>query len=112
MKEPLPKSRIHVGPSDYVEFLHNTKIAFIRLRGKQWGDRPFDMELKLEVDDKSNSAGIVVDAVRAAKIALDRKTGGALYSASAYLMKTPPMQMADDDAKESLEEFISGKRDS
>lgn len=111
LKTPLPKGRIHIGPSDYVEFLGNTKIAFIRLNGRQWGDRPMNLELRLDVDDKSNSGGIVIDAIRAAKIALDRKLGGALYSTSAYLMKTPPQQMSDDEAKEALENFILGKRE-
>lgn len=111
LRVPLPKGRIHIGPSDYVEFLGNTKIAFIRLNGKQWGDRTMNLEIRLDVDDKSNSGGIVVDAIRAAKIALDRKLGGALYSASSYLMKTPPRQMSDDDAKMALEDFILGKRD-
>ena len=110
LKEPLPSGRIHIGPSDYIEFLSNTKIAFIRLNGKQWGDRPMNLEMILEVDDKSNSGGIAVDAIRAAKIALDKKIGGALYSASSYLMKSPPEQYSDDQARTALEEFINGKR--
>lgn len=110
LKEPLPSGRIHIGPSDYVEFLSNTKLAFIRLNGKQWGDRPMNLEMRLEVDDKSNSGGIAVDAIRAAKIALDKKIGGALYSASSYLMKSPPEQYSDDQARTALEEFINGKR--
>ncbi|MFA5049535.1 MAG: inositol-3-phosphate synthase [Candidatus Micrarchaeia archaeon] len=110
LKQPLPKGQIHIGPSDYVEFLQNTKLAFIRLNGKQWGDRSMNLEIRLEVDDKSNSGGIVVDAIRAAQIALDRKIGGALNSASAYLMKSPPIQMRDEDAKDALNDFIEGKR--
>ncbi|MBN2478085.1 inositol-3-phosphate synthase [Candidatus Micrarchaeota archaeon] len=110
LSKPLPKDKIHIGPSDYVEFLKNTKIAFMRLRGHQWGDRPLNLEVKLEVDDKSNSGGIAIDAIRAAKIALDRGLGGSLYSASAYLMKTPPKQFRDETAKQMLEDFVSGKR--
>ncbi len=110
LETPLPSGKIHIGPSDYVEFLGNTKIAFIRLNGKQWGDRTMNLELRLDVDDKSNSGGIAVDAIRAAKIALDKKIGGAIYSASSYLMKTPPEQYSDDQARVIFEDFIAGKR--
>jgi len=111
LKVPLPKGKIHIGPSDYVEFLGNTKIAFMRLNGREWGDRPMNVEIRLQVNDKANSGGIVIDAIRAVKIALDRGIGGSLYSASAYLMKSPPKQMSDDDARKALEDFIHRKRD-
>lgn len=103
----LAPDRVHIGPSDFVPFLRNNKLAFIRLEGNLWADRPFSIELKLDVDDKANSAGIVADAVRAAKIALERGSGGAIESACAYLMKHPPRQMSDDEARRELEHFIA-----
>ncbi|MBN2121603.1 inositol-3-phosphate synthase [Candidatus Micrarchaeota archaeon] len=109
LKNRMDDDMIHIGPSDHVPFLHNTKICFIYMEGRQWADVPYKIDLKLDVDDKANSAGIVVDAVRAAKIALDRGYGGAIESASAYLMKHPPMQMSDPEAKAALEYFIMGK---
>ncbi len=105
----LPDDNIYVGPSDFIPFLGNTKLMFMRIEGRMWADIPYNMEVRLEVDDKANSAGVVVDAIRAAKIALDRKLGGAVISASAYLMKHPPVQMSDSKAREKLEEFISSK---
>jgi myo-inositol-1-phosphate synthase len=107
LEVPLDDKNIHIGPSDYVPFLGNTKIAFMRLRGKMWADVPYDIEVKLEVDDKANAGGIIADAVRIAKVALERKVGGALIGPSAYLMKHPPKQMGDDVAKKELEAFIS-----
>ncbi len=109
LKKRMPDENIHVGPSDFVPFLHNTKICFIYMYGRQWADVPYKLDLKLEVDDKANSAGIVVDAIRAARIAKDRKYGGAIESASAYLMKHPPVQMSDSEARLALEYFIMGK---
>ncbi len=109
LKKKMPEDMIHIGPSDYVPFLNNTKICFIYMEGRQWADIPYKIDLKLDVNDKANSAGIVVDAVRAAKIALDRGYGGAIESASAYLMKHPPVQMSDPEARESLDYFIMGK---
>jgi myo-inositol-1-phosphate synthase len=109
LKKRMDEGMIHIGPSDHVPFLKNTKICFIYMEGRQWADVPYKIDLKLDVDDKANSAGIVVDAVRAAKIALDRKYGGAIEPASAYLMKHPPVQMSDPDAKAALEYFIMGK---
>ncbi|MBU0586062.1 inositol-3-phosphate synthase [Candidatus Micrarchaeota archaeon] len=106
LKKPLAPENIHIGPSDYVQFLGNTKIAFMRLRGKMWADIPYDLEVKLEVDDKANAGGVIADAVRIAKVALDRKIGGALIGPSAYLMKHPPVQMADNVAKMDLEKFF------
>ncbi|NYZ77271.1 myo-inositol-1-phosphate synthase [Candidatus Micrarchaeota archaeon] len=105
----LPDDKIYVGPSDFIPFLGNTKLMFMRIEGRMWADIPYNMEVRLEVDDKANSAGIVVDAVRACKLALDRKLGGAIIPASAYLMKHPPVQMRDSEARERLEEFIKGK---
>ncbi|MCP4646884.1 MAG: inositol-3-phosphate synthase [bacterium] len=109
MKNRIPDENIHIGPSDHVPFLKNTKLCFLYIEGRQWADIPYKIDLKLDVDDKANSAGIVVDAVRAAKIALDRGYGGAIESASAYLMKHPPVQMSDPEAKSALEYFIMGK---
>jgi len=104
----LPDDQIYVGPSDFIPFLGNTKLMFMRIEGRMWADIPYNMEVRLEVDDKANSAGIVVDAVRACKLALDRKLGGAIIPASAYLMKHPPVQMRDSEAREKLEEYIKG----
>ncbi len=109
LKERIPDENIYVGPSDFVPFLGNTKLMFMRIEGLMWSGLPFNMEVRLEVDDKANSAGIVIDAVRAAKIALDRGIGGPVESASAYLMKHPPKQYSDPEARELLEKFISGK---
>lgn len=106
MKKRIPEDNIHIGPSDHVPFLKNTKLCFLYMEGRQWADIPYKIDLKLDVDDKANSAGIVVDAVRAARIALDRRYGGAVESASAYLMKHPPVQMSDSEAKMALNYFI------
>ncbi|MFN7088883.1 MAG: inositol-3-phosphate synthase, partial [Candidatus Paceibacteria bacterium] len=103
---PLSSEQIHIGPSDYVPFLKNIKIAFMRLQGNMWADVPYNIEVKLEVDDKANAGGIVADAVRIAKVALERKVGGALIGPSAYLMKHPPKQMVDSDAKQECMAFI------
>lgn len=106
LKERLPEDQIYVGPSDFIPFLSNTKLMFMRIEGRMWANIPYNMEVRLEVDDKANSAGIVVDALRLAKIALERKLGGPIEAASAYLMKHPPKQMSDPDAREELERFI------
>jgi myo-inositol-1-phosphate synthase len=97
---------VHVGPSDYVPWLSDRKWAYIRMEGSSFGDVPLNVELKLEVWDSPNSAGIVIDAVRLAKLALDNGVGGALEGPSAYLMKSPPKQLADDDAYDAVEQFI------
>lgn len=102
---------MHIGPSDYVEFLGDNKVAYIRIEGRKFGDAPIIIELRLSVIDSPNSAGVVIDAIRCAKIALDRGIGGPLYSASAYFMKHPPKQYPDPEARKMLEEFIEGKRD-
>jgi myo-inositol-1-phosphate synthase len=97
---------VHVGPSDYVPWLTDRKWAYIRMEGSSFGDVPLNVELKLEVWDSPNSAGIVIDAVRLAKLALDNGVAGALEGPSSYLMKSPPKQVADDDAYEATEAFI------
>ncbi len=109
LRQRLEDDRIYVGPSDFIPFLGNTKLMFMRIEGAMWADRPYNMEVRLEVDDKANSAGIVIDALRCAKLALDRKQGGAVIPASAYLMKHPPKQFSDSEARRRLEEFIAGK---
>lgn len=111
LSKRLSYDNLHIGPSDYVPWLKDRKIAFIRIEGKQFGDIPMDIELRLNVEDSPNSAGCVIDAVRLAKIALDRKIGGPLISASAYFMKHPPQQFTDEKAREMVEEFIFGKRE-
>jgi myo-inositol-1-phosphate synthase len=102
----LESENIHVGPSDYVPWLTDRKWAYIRLEGTTFGNVPLNVELKLEVWDSPNSAGVVIDAVRCAKIALDRKLKGALVAPSSYFMKSPPQQFPDDRAYEMVEEFI------
>ncbi|WP_448222197.1 inositol-3-phosphate synthase [Gordonia iterans] len=99
---------VHIGPSDYVAWLDDRKWAYVRLEGRAFGDVPLNLEYKLEVWDSPNSAGIIIDAVRAAKIAKDRGLGGPILPASAYLMKSPPKQIADDVARTQLEAFIIG----
>jgi myo-inositol-1-phosphate synthase len=99
---------VHIGPSDYVPWLHDRKWAYIRLEGRTFGDVPLNVELKLEVHDSPNSAGIVIDAVRCCKLALDRGIGGALEGPSSYFMKSPPVQYSDNEAKRLVEEFIDG----
>lgn len=108
LDERLDDDQIYVGPSDFIPFLGNTKLMFMRIEGRQWANIPYNMEVRLEVDDKANSAGIVIDAIRLAKIALDRKEGGPIISASAYLMKHPPKQMSDPQAKQACEDFVKG----
>ncbi|HKY79830.1 MAG TPA: inositol-3-phosphate synthase [Anaerolineales bacterium] len=98
---------IHIGPSDYVPWLTDRKWAHIRMEGRGFGDAPLSMEVKLEVWDSPNSAGVVIDAVRCAKLALDRGISGALIDPSAYLMKTPPQQFPDDEARMRIEAFIA-----
>ncbi len=105
----LPAEAIHIGPSDHVPWLEDRKWAHIRLEGRGFGDQPVNVELKLEVWDSPNSAGVVVDAIRCCKVALDRGLKGALLAPSAYLMKSPPEQWADDMARQRLERFIGGE---
>jgi myo-inositol-1-phosphate synthase len=102
----MGKENVHVGPSDYVPWLTDRKWAYIRMEGRTFGDVPLNIELKLEVWDSPNSAGVVIDAVRMAKLALDNGVSGALEGPSSYLMKSPPKQIVDDEAYEATEEFI------
>ncbi len=108
---PLPDECIHIGPSDYVPWLTDRKWAYIRIEGTAFGGAPLNIEVKLEVWDSPNSAGVVIDAIRCAKIGLDRGIGGPLISASAYFMKSPPIQYPDEVARRMVEEFIEGKRE-
>jgi myo-inositol-1-phosphate synthase len=105
----LPIEAVHIGPSDYVPWLEDRKWAHIRLEGRGFGEQPINVELKLEVWDSPNSAGVVIDAIRCCKIALDRGLKGGLTAASAYLMKSPPEQWPDDVARHRLERFIAGE---
>src|SRR5690349_10540995 len=100
---------VHIGPSDYVAWLDDRKWAYVRLEGRAFGDAPLNLEYKLEVWDSPNSAGIIIDAVRAAKLALDRGIGGPILSASSYFMKSPPEQYPDDVARDAVEAFIRGE---
>jgi myo-inositol-1-phosphate synthase len=104
----LGDDNIHVGPSDHVPWLEDRKWCHIRMEGRTFGDVPLNLELKLEVWDSPNSAGVVVDAVRCAKLAMDRGISGALEAPSAYFMKSPPVQHRDDDAHQMVERFITG----
>jgi myo-inositol-1-phosphate synthase len=103
----LDPENIHIGPSDWVAWQKDNKICFIRMEGRIFGDIPIDLELRLSVEDSPNSAGVVIDAIRCCKLALDRKQGGVLYSPSAYFMKHPPKQYTDEDAYKMTEAFIS-----
>src|SRR5207237_3061312 len=102
---------IQVGPSDYVPWLKDRKWCHIRMEGTTYGDVPLNLELKLEVWDSPNSAGVVIDAIRCAKLGLDRGLAGTLVAPSAYFMKSPPRQIADDAAREGVEAFIRGADD-
>jgi len=103
----LAEDDIHVGPSDYVPWLKDRKFCHIRMEGRTFGDVPLDLELKLEVWDSPNSAGVVIDAIRCCKLALDRGLKGTLIAPSAYFMKSPPIQYTDDEARQMVEEFIA-----
>ena len=107
LTDRLDDEQIYVGPSDFIPFLGNTKLMFMRIEGRQWANIPYNMEVRLEVDDKANSAGIVIDAIRLAKIALDKGLGGPIIPASAYLMKHPIQQMTDPVARTELEKFAN-----
>ena len=104
----LPADDVHIGPSDHVPWLEDRKWAYIRMEGRNFGDVPLNIELKLEVWDSPNSAGVIIDAVRCAKVALDRKIGGPLIGPSAYFMKSPPVQFHDEEAHRLVEEFANG----
>ncbi|GIH93146.1 inositol-3-phosphate synthase [Planobispora siamensis] len=105
----MGKADVHIGPSDHVPWLDDRKWAYVRLEGRSFGDTPLNLEYKLEVWDSPNSAGIIIDAVRAAKIALDRGIAGPILSASSYFMKSPPEQYSDEEAREYVEKFIRGE---
>jgi myo-inositol-1-phosphate synthase len=109
MDHDLGARNVHIGPSDYVQWLDDRKWAYVRLEGRAFGDVPLNLEYKLEVWDSPNSAGVIIDAVRAAKIAKDRGLGGPVIWASAYLMKSPPVQIEDTEGRARLEAFIRGE---
>ena len=112
MSRDIGARNVHIGPSDYVAWLDDRKWAFIRLEGRAFGDVPLTLEYKLEVWDSPNSAGVIIDALRAAKIAKDRGIGGPILSASSYFMKSPPEQYPDEICREKVEQFITGEIDS
>lgn len=109
MDNEVDPNTVHIGPSDHVPWLNDRKWAYIRMEGKLFGEAPINVEVKLEVWDSPNSAGVVVDAIRCVKLALDRGISGPIDSASAYYMKSPPIQYTDDEARQQLEEFILPK---
>jgi myo-inositol-1-phosphate synthase len=111
LNHDLGAKNVHIGPSDYVAWLDDRKWAYVRLEGRAFGDVPLNLEYKLEVWDSPNSAGIIIDAIRAAKVALDRGIGGPILSASSYLMKSPPVQRPDDEGRAWVEAFIRGEVD-
>jgi len=106
LDEPLDERQIHIGPSDYIPFLKDNKICFLRLEATGFGGVPMNMELRLSVEDSPNSAGVVVDAIRCCKLARDRGIGGPLLPVCAYTMKHPPIQMNDQEARRGMDEFI------
>ena len=108
MDEDIEATRIHVGPSDHVPWLNDRKWCYIRMEGRVFGGAPINMEIKLEVWDSPNSAGVVIDAIRCSKLALDRGISGTLVGPSAYFMKSPPVQYTDEEARHMVENFISG----
>jgi myo-inositol-1-phosphate synthase len=112
LSHDIGKGNVHIGPSDYVSWLDDRKWAYVRLEGRAFGDVPLNLEYKLEVWDSPNSAGVIIDAIRAAKIAKDRGIGGPVISASSYFMKSPPEQFGDDVCRDLVEKFIRGEVDS
>jgi len=108
LEHDLGAKNVHIGPSDYVQWLDDRKWAYVRLEGRAFGDVPLNLEYKLEVWDSPNSAGVIIDALRCAKLGLDRGIGGALLSPSSYFMKSPPVQYTDTVAQQNTEEFING----
>jgi inositol 1-phosphate synthase len=107
----MAKADVHIGPSDHVPWLDDRKFAYVRLEGRSFGDTPLNLEYKLEVWDSPNSAGVIIDALRACKIAKDRGIGGPIISASSYFMKSPPEQFGDDVCRDLVEKFIKGEVD-
>jgi myo-inositol-1-phosphate synthase len=110
LSHKLEDENIHIGPSDYVAWQKDNKVCFLRMEGRLFGDVPMNLELRLSVEDSPNSAGVVIDAIRCCKLALDRGIGGVLYSPAAYFMKHPAIQYPDDEAYRRTEEFIAGTR--
>ena len=108
LSHDMGKGNVHIGPSDYVSWLDDRKWAYVRLEGRAFGDVPLNLEYKLEVWDSPNSAGVIIDAIRCAKIALDRGIGGPILSAASYFMKSPPVQYSDSEAHDAVENFIAG----
>ncbi|MBT5558467.1 MAG: inositol-3-phosphate synthase, partial [Proteobacteria bacterium] len=104
----LDDDNIHVGPSDYVAWQNDNKVCFLRMEGKLFGDVPMNLELRLSVEDSPNSAGVAIDSIRCAKLALDRGVGGVLNAPSAYFCKHPPIQFTDDEAYNSVQDFVKG----
>ena len=109
LNSPLDSENIHIGPSDYVPWQKDNKVCFIRMEGRGFCSFPISLDLRLSVEDSPNSAGVVIDAIRCCKLALDRRIGGVLTSISAYAMKHPPVQYSDDEARQKVEDFIAGK---
>jgi myo-inositol-1-phosphate synthase len=108
LDERLDAGDIHIGPSDYIPWQKDNKICFIRMEGHGFGDAPLEIELRMSVEDSSNSAGVVVDAIRCAKLALERRLAGPLEAPSAYYMKSPPRQFRDSVARDACNAFIDG----
>jgi myo-inositol-1-phosphate synthase len=106
----MDEENIHIGPSDYVPWQKDNKVCFIRMEGRLFGDVSMNLELRLSVEDSPNSAGVAIDAIRCAKLALNRGEGGVLHAPSAYFCKHPAQQYADDEAFRMTEDFINGKR--
>jgi myo-inositol-1-phosphate synthase len=111
LKIALADDNIHIGPSDYIPWLNDNKICHIRMEGRGFGHVPLTLDVKLSVEDAPNSGGVMIDAIRCMKLALDRQTGGILNAISAYSMKSPPVQYTDTEAKKMVEEFIEGRRE-
>lgn len=111
LQRPLDQENVHIGPSDYIPWLYDNKVCFLRMEGRGFGHIPIHLELRLSVEDSPNSAGVVIDAIRCCKIARDRDIGGVLISPSSYFMKHPMKQFSDEAARDMVEEFIAGKRE-
>ncbi|NLC07982.1 MAG: inositol-3-phosphate synthase [Syntrophomonadaceae bacterium] len=111
LRTALADHNIHIGPSDYVPWLNDNKICFIRMEGRGFGNVPLTLDVKLSVEDAPNSGGVMIDAIRCMKLALDRQIGGVLNSISAFTMKSPPVQYTDTEAKKMVEEFVEGRRE-
>jgi myo-inositol-1-phosphate synthase len=109
LPQRLGDENIHIGPSDYVAWQRDNKVCFLRIEGRGFGNSPIELELRLSVQDSPNSAGCVIDAIRCCRIARERKIGGPLLSLSSYLMKHPPQQVPDDQARDDVERFLRGE---